>query len=64
MKKSSQIIAGITISIIGVLLLGADRLFASASTAAYSQSVTILTTVSVIFLLIGAVILFRTMYKK
>lgn len=64
MRKNRQIIIGASILIIGILLLGADRLFVSASTATYSQSVTVLTTVSVIFLLIGAVVLFRITYKK
>ncbi|KKQ17966.1 MAG: hypothetical protein US31_C0012G0007 [Berkelbacteria bacterium GW2011_GWA1_36_9] len=64
MKKNQQIIAGTATLIIGVLLLGADRLFASASTTTYSQSVTVLTTVSIVFLLIGTVVLFRTTYKK
>lgn len=64
MKKSNQIIVGLSSLVIGILLLGADRLFVSAATANYTQSMTVLTTVSIFFFLIGAIVLFRTIYKK
>lgn len=63
-KKNNQITFGISTLIIGILLLGADRLFVSASTSTYAQSMTVLTTVSIFFLLVGAVVLFRTTFRK
>lgn len=64
MKKSSQLIIGISSLIIGILLLGTDRLFVSASSANYTQSVTVLTTVSLAFFLVGAILFFSVIYKK
>lgn len=64
MRISNQITIGVSILIIGVLILGTDRLFVSADTASYDQSMTVLTTVSIFFFLVGAIVLFRTTYKK
>ncbi|MFA6492911.1 MAG: hypothetical protein WCV58_02145 [Patescibacteria group bacterium] len=64
MKKSNQLVIGLASLIIGTLLLGADRLFVSASAATYSQSVTVLTTVSLFFFLVGVVVFFRVIYKS
>lgn len=64
MKKSSQVIVGVSSLIIGTLLLGADRLFVSASTTTYTQSVTVLTTISLFFFLIGVVVFFTVIHKS
>jgi len=63
MKKSYQISGGIAVLIIGVLLLATDRLFVSAAGGSYSQSMTILTTIALFFILLGAIWLFRTTFK-
>ena len=63
MKKSNQVTWGLSVLIIGILLLAADRLFVAAANASYSSSMTILTTVALFFILIGAVWLFRTAFK-
>lgn len=61
-KKSQRITIGLVILAIGVLLLGADRLFVSADNASYGQSMTVLTIVSLFFFLVGAIWLFRTTF--
>ena len=61
-KKSQRITTGLVILAIGVLLLGADRLFVSADNASYGQSMTVLTIVSLFFFLVGAIWLFRTTF--
>ncbi len=66
MKKVSRrnrITIGFIILAIGVLLLGADRLFVSADNASYGQSMTVLTIVSLFFFLVGAIWLFRTTFE-
>lgn len=61
-KKSQRITIGFIILAIGVLLLGADRLFVSADNASYGQSMTVLTVVSLLFFLVGAIWLFKTTF--
>jgi len=61
-KKRQRITIGFIILAIGVLLLGADRLFVSADNASYGQSMTVLTIVSLFFFLVGAIWLFRTTF--
>jgi len=62
LKKSQRITIGFAILAIGVLLLGADRLFVSADNASYGQSMTVLTIVSLLFFLIAAIWLFKTTF--
>lgn len=63
MKKSVQSTIGLFILIIGVLLLGVDRIVASADTgASYFQSTGVLTVVALVLFLIGAIWLFRTLF--
>ena len=64
MKKSYQVFIGTAILVIGILMLGFDRIFVSAASASYLQSTTVLTTISVGTLLIGALLLFKTTLKK
>ena len=61
-KKRQHITIGFIILAIGVLLLGADRLFVSADNASYGQSMTVVTVVSLLFFLVGAIWLFRTTF--
>lgn len=61
-KKGQKVTIGFVILAIGVLLLGADRLFVSADTAGFGQSMTVLTIVSLLFFLVGAIWLFRTTF--
>jgi len=63
MKKSYQITGGIATLILGILFLGADRLFVSAEGRSYINSMTVLTTVALFFFLIGAIWLFKTTFK-
>ncbi len=63
MKRSRRVIIGIVILVIGILMLGADRLFVSADNASYGQSMTILTIVSLFFLLMGAIWLFKSTFE-
>lgn len=63
LKKSHRITIGLIILAIGVLLLGADRIFVSAESAGnFGASMTILTIVSLFFFLVGAIWLFRTTF--
>ena len=62
LKKSQNISIGIIILVIGVILLGTDRIFVAADTGGYGQSMTVLTIVSLIFFLVGAIWLFRTTF--
>lgn len=64
MKKSFQVTLGTIILILGVLLLGVDRIFVSASGASYIQSTSVLTTISIGVILIGALWLFKTTLKS
>lgn len=63
LKKSHRITIGFAILAIGVILMGADRLFVSADNASYGQSMTVLTIVSLFFFLVGAIWLFRTTFE-
>jgi len=62
LKKSQRITIGFAILAIGVVLIGADRLFVSADNASYGQSMTILTIVSLFFFLVGAIWLFMVAF--
>lgn len=62
MKKTQRITVGLAILAVGILVLGADRIFVSADNASYGQSMTYLTIISLIIFLIGAIWLFRTMF--
>lgn len=63
MKKSVKSTIGIIVLIVGVLMLGADRLVASADTGVgYLQSTGVLTVVALTLFLIGAIWLFRTLF--
>jgi len=63
MKKSYQVTGGLAVLALGVLLLGADRLFVSASGPSYIQSMTVLTTIAIFLILLGAIWLFKTTLK-
>ena len=60
MKKSYKITIGISILIIGILLLGTDRLFVSAAGGDYANSVTIVTTIAILFILVAVIWLFKS----
>jgi hypothetical protein len=63
MKKSVRSTVGIIMLVLGVLLLGADRLVASAdSGVGYLQNTGVLTVVALVMFLIGAIWLFRTLF--
>lgn len=62
MKKRYKFTIGLIILAVGVLLLGADRLFVSANNASFGQSMTVLTIVALFFFLVGAIWLFRTTF--
>ena len=64
MKKSYQVMMGTGILIVGVLMLGIDRIFVSANSQGYLQSASVLTTIAIGTLLIGALWLFKTTLKK
>lgn len=64
MKKNVEIIGSMTFLILGVLALGADRLFVSADTESITKSMSVLTTVSIALILIGTIWLFSTTFKK
>lgn len=63
MKKGYKITIGIAILILGILLLGVDRLFISADSGSYGQSMTIITTIAVFLFLVGAIWIFRATFK-
>lgn len=62
LKKSRRITIGLIILAIGVLILGADRIFVSADNASYGRSMTVLTVVALFFFLVAAIWLFRTTF--
>jgi hypothetical protein len=62
LKKSHRITIGLIILAVGVLLLGADRLFVAADNASFGQSMTVVTIVALFFFLVGAIWLFRTTF--
>lgn len=61
--KTRRITIGLIILAIGVLLLGADRLFVAADNASYGQSMTVVTVVALFFFLIAAIWLFRMTFE-
>lgn len=64
MKKKRQFTVGLISLGIGVILLGADRLFVSADNAgSYGASMTVLTVISLFFFLVGAIYLFRITFE-
>lgn len=63
MKKSYSLTIGIGILVVGVLLLGVDRIFISAASGDYFNAVSIVTTISLLVILIGVIWLFRTTLK-
>ncbi len=62
MKKSTKSIIGIVLLIIGVILLGADRIFVSADTGTFGQSMTVVTIIALVFFLAGAIWFFKTVF--
>ncbi len=62
LRKGQRLTVGLIILAIGVLILGADRLFVSADNADYGRSMTVLTIVALFFFLVGAIWLFRTTF--
>jgi lipopolysaccharide export LptBFGC system permease protein LptF len=64
MKKSYQVTLSLLILIVGICLLGVDQIFVSASGTNYFQSASVLTTIAVGIILIGALWLFKTTLKS
>lgn len=62
MKKSVKSTIGIIILLVGVILLGADRIFVSADTGGYGQSMTVVTIVALVFFLVGAIWFFKEVF--
>lgn len=62
LKKSHRITIGLIILSLGVLILGADRLFVSADNASYGQSMTVITLIALLFFLVAAIWLFKTTF--
>lgn len=62
LKKGQRITIGLIILAIGVILLGADRLFVAADNASFGQSMTVLTVIALFFFLVAAIWLFRTTF--
>ena len=62
LKKSQKITIGLAILAMGIITLGADRIFVSADNASYGQSMTVLTIVALFFFLVGAIWLFRVTF--
>jgi protein-S-isoprenylcysteine O-methyltransferase Ste14 len=62
-KKGQRITIGLIILAVGVLLLGADRLFVAADNASFGQSMTVLTVIALFFFLVAAIWLFRTTFE-
>ena len=62
-KKGQKVTIGLVILAIGVLLLGADRLFVAADNASFGQSMTVLTVIALFFFLVAAIWLFRTTFE-
>ncbi|MBM2820439.1 MAG: hypothetical protein HW405_199 [Candidatus Berkelbacteria bacterium] len=62
LKKGQKVTIGLAILAIGILILGADRIFVSADNASYGQSMTVLTIVALFFFLVGAIWLFRVTF--
>lgn len=63
MKKTQRFTIGLAILAVGILVLGADRIFVSASSSSYGQSMTYVTVAALIIFLVGAIWLFRTMFE-
>ncbi len=62
MKRNVKSTIGIVILLIGIILLGADRIFVSADAGGYGQSMTIVTIVALIFFLVGAIWFFKSVF--
>jgi len=62
MKKSVKSTIGIAILLVGIILLGADRIFVSADSAGYGQSMTVVTIIALIFFLVGAIWFFKAVF--
>jgi len=62
MKKSVKSTIGIAILLVGIILLGADRIFVSADSAGYGQSMTVVTIIALVFFLIGAIWFFKSVF--
>jgi len=62
MKKSVKSTIGIAILLVGIILLGADRIFVSADSAGYGQSMTVVTIIALVFFLIGAIWFFKAVF--
>lgn len=60
MKRSSNITISIGIIVTGILLLGIDRIFVSASTGNFTETVSIVTTIAIFIVLIGVIWLFKS----
>jgi len=62
MKKSVKSTIGIAILLVGIILLGADRIFVSANSSGYGQSMTVVTIIALVFFLIGAIWFFMSVF--
>jgi len=62
MKKSVKSTIGIAILLVGIILLGADRIFVSADSSGYGQSMTAITIIALIFFLVGAIWFFKSVF--
>lgn len=62
MKKSVKFTIGLVILLVGIILLGADRIFVSADNASYGQSLTAITIIALIFFLAGAIWFFKAVF--
>lgn len=63
LKKSQRVTVGIFILILAIFTLGIDRIFVSADNGNFGQSMTVLTIISLILFLVGAIWLFRTTFE-
>ena len=63
MQKSRKITIGLSLLIVGVILLGTDRVFVSADTGSFGSSMSILTIVALIFFLVGSIWLFKVAFE-
>lgn len=60
-NQRTGITIGIVFAVTGIVVLGADRLTASAdANTLYGQAMTVFTVIGLAFLLIAAIVLFRT----
>ena len=63
MRKGHKVTTGIIILVMGILLLGVDRIFVAADNASYTQSMTYVTVIALLFFLVGAIWFFWNAFR-